>query len=857
VTPRATYRVQLHKGFPFERVARLAPYLADLGISHLYSSPILQARAGSMHGYDVVDFSRINPELGGEEGFRAMARALRRHGIGIILDIVPNHMAVGGGDNPYWLDVLENGRDSRYANWFDIDFDAPEAFLRGKVLVPFLTTSYADALRGGEISLVRAGKTGRYAIAYAHHRFPIRPQDQPAIEARGVAAFAEPEALDALLRNQHFQLAWWRTAGDLINYRRFFDITELAGIRVEQPEAFEATHRVVFSLYEEGLLDGFRIDHVDGLTDPHGYLATLRDRLEELRPRLPAGCNASPAWLVVEKILAPRETLPETWPVAGTTGYEFMDEVSALQHDSAAAIPLAAFWARLSGRSACFADEERAARADLLRVNFAGQFRSVVDAFDQLVGRARRERDVTRSSLDRVLSVLIRHFERYRGYATGTEDSPGGGPALEVAAAAARDGLPLDADALDFILAVMASRRNDADERRAIRRFNQLTAPVAAKSVEDTSFYRYGRLLSRNEVGSDPGDFAFDPASFHARMRERARRSPDAMLATATHDHKRGEDARARLAVLGECRRDWMRACTDWFRLNASIRPPGLAAGDEYMLYQTLVGAWPLDLAVADAPALAAFRDRIAAWQLKALREAKLRTNWLAPDKANEAAARAFTDALLDPGCSAAFLGAFTAFMRRIAPAGAMNGLVQSALRCLCPGVPDLYQGRELWDFSLVDPDNRSPVDFDRRRVALAQPGGPSGAVATWRDGTVKLQMVAALLRLRRDLPALFRHGNYEPLQVVGPRRHHVLAFRRSWRDTHLVVVGARSCLDALDERTLAPPPEWWQGTRLRLSRRLCGWTSVLRAGNGGETTLGDILSGFPVGVGVVRGESW
>ncbi|MEI9994173.1 MAG: malto-oligosyltrehalose synthase [Rhizomicrobium sp.] len=736
MTPRATYRMQFHKGFTFADAAALAPYLAALGISHLYSSPILAARAGSMHGYDVIDHARINPELGGEDGFRALAAALRAHDIGIVLDIVPNHMAVGGADNTCWLDLLEKGRDSVFANMFDIDWEPAQPNLRDKVLVPLLGSKPRDAIAAGEITLIKDEALGKYAFAYAEHRFPLRKEDYEEVEA-DLAAANTPARLSELLERQNFRLAFWRDAGERINWRRFFDITELAALRVEDDGVFEIIHATVFRLYGEGLIDGVRADHVDGLTDPKAYCQRLRARLDALNAQRE---RKDAPYIVVEKILAQDESLPGDWGVDGTTGYDFMDQVSALQHDGANAERFAELWAEIGGRSPDFAPEERAARREVMRHAFANQLRAAAAAF-QLLSPA-----IGQDEFETALAHLLENFHAYRTYA-GTPS-----PSFDAAYDAAKAAVP--GKALDAI--AQAMRAGDEAARDAMRRFNQLAAPVAAKAVEDTAFYRYGRLLSRNDVGFAPERFAISPEDFLGKAARRGRTFPNAMLTTATHDHKRGEDVRARLAALSEIPDLWEDAVRAWFATNAPLRPPKVMPGDEYQLYQTLVGSWPIET------------ERVLAWREKSLREAKLQTSWFAPDAAFEEENAAFVRAILDPGHG--FVPRLAGFVARLAPAGLCDSLVQCALRYTLPGVPDLYQGTELWDFSLVDPDNRRPVDYARRNEMVSSPV----SLDAWQTGAPKLALIRRLLALRGERPEAFA-AEVEP--VTAPE--HVFAFRR------------------------------------------------------------------------------
>lgn len=766
MTPRATYRIQFHAGFTFADAAGLADYLADLGISHLYASPITTAKAGSMHGYDVVDPTTINPALGGENGFRAMAAALRDRGIGIIVDIVPNHMGVGGDENAWWLDVLERGQASHYARFFDIDW-APT----GKLLAPFLGQPYDEALASGAL---RVSDDGAAVIAHDAHRFPIRPEDRAEVAA-DPRAYDDLDRLNDLLERQHYRLAWWRTAADEINWRRFFDISELAALRIEDEAVFDAVHALPLRLYAEGLIDGLRIDHVDGLSDPPGYCRRLRAAMEERRPG---------GYLVVEKILAADEALPKSWQTDGTSGYDFMNEVAALLHDPAGEAPLTALWTELSGRPGDFHAEERAARIETLERTFPGQIDTVAAAFHAIAGR-----DMTKGMIRRALTATLIAFDAYRSYAGSAEDN---GECLRAAAERAVTA-PGEEDLPRRLVDWMLTR---PEARDAARRFEQLAAPLAAKAVEDTAFYRYGRLLSRTDVGFDPARFAQSPAAFLDRIAGRERDFPHAMLATATHDHKRGEDVRARLAVLSEVPGEW-RSLVE----GLALADRDIDTGDADMILQTIVGAWPM----AGDPA-ADFAERVGEWTRKALREAKLRSSWTAPDEAYEARAIGVAGALIaEPSVAA--------FAHRIAPAGALNGLVQTALRLTLPGVPDTYQGTEFWDLSLVDPDNRRPVDYAARREIAVWPD------EDWQSGRIKQGLIAHALRLRADHPALFE-APVTPLAVTGERCAHLVAFERRAGDAALIVVAPlRACAGVTGQPVVAPA--FWADTEVASGARV------------------------------------
>jgi (1->4)-alpha-D-glucan 1-alpha-D-glucosylmutase len=803
--PLATYRIQFHKNFTFSDALKQVGYLSRLGITHLYASPILMARAGSMHGYDVVDHGRVNPELGGEDGFRALAAELRKNGLGIILDIVPNHMAVGGADNPYWLDVLEKGRDSIFANMFDIDWEPAQANLRDKLLVPLLGRPVLECIADGEISLQWDARLGKFAFAYAEHRFPLRREDYETVSAGApspaeadLSAFANPEALRALLEQQNFRLAYWRSAGERINWRRFFDITSLAALRVEDDAIFEQIHATVFRLYSEGLIDGVRIDHVDGLSDPESYCRRLRARLEAMTPLRPEELPRQPALILVEKILADGEDLPTAWQVDGTTGYDFMNAVSGLQHARENEEAFDRRWTDLSGRPADFEIEECQARREMLENAFASALRGAALSFQQLDDEGTLAPAVFEAALEHILE----HFRAYRTYALGDKAEPAPGPFFEAALHEAEDGASEEeARALTIIAAAM--RGEDAADgavaAEAVRRFNQLAAPVAAKAVEDTAFYRYGRLLSRNDVGFTPKRFAISAEEFHDGSLKRQAHFPAALLATATHDHKRGEDTRARLAAISELPALWETEVREWFDLNAPLRPPRVGAGDEYQLYQILVACRPFGLS---DEALSAFSRRILAWREKSLKEAKLETSWAKPDADFENDHAEFVRALLDP--QHPFLARLEKFSGTLAPAGALNGLVATVLKCTLPGSPDIYQGTELWDFSLVDPDNRRPVDYHIREEMLAAAGDPATHLKDWRDGQVKLALLARLLNLRATELELFG-GNYRPLETGDP---HLFAFARQSGDKVLFVAVPLLSAEAAIARAMPLPDD-------------------------------------------------
>jgi (1->4)-alpha-D-glucan 1-alpha-D-glucosylmutase len=754
--PRATIRLQFHDEFTFADAERLIDYFAAMGLSHVYASPVMTARPGSMHGYDSVDPMTVRPSLGGEAGLRSLSDALRARGMGLIIDIVPNHVGVAGNDNRWWMDVLEWGRQSEFAPYFDIDFEAPEPPFEGKVHLPVLGRPLGVEIDEGAIRLEYDPDERRLFFVYGERRFPVAPgcyrhvlgqsgkpenpisrseftqwlsAQAPDAFRKALGAFDPREtggrnALLALLDRQHYRLAWWRTAGDEINWRRFFEINDLASLRMEDPAAFESVHETVFRLYADRVIDGVRVDHVDGLTDPRSYCRTLVERLTGLNAR--RSDSAAP-YVVVEKILAAEEKLPADWNVAGTTGYDFLAEAGALLHDAEGVRRLRELWSRDGSRVLSFPEEERLARAQMLTSSFSSALGGLVDVVRKLALRDPRARDFSKGAISRALTAVLLEMPMYRTYSriegwSDAEASMMDAPwRRAMAAIPAPDRAIFDSLRHWLAAPIAADEANASDLLEARRRFEQLSSPLAAKSVEDTAFYRHGPLLSLNEVGSRPDYPVTSIARFHQICEARSREQPGAMLATATHDHKRGEDARARLAVVSETPDAW----AAFLKRAETIAEPWIGvAGDEEalprsdfnMLAQTIVGAWPLALSPRDAEGLLAFRERIAGWRTKSLREAKLRTSWNVPDAEYERRWIEAVNALLVAG--SAFAELAREFVDTIAPAGAINGLAQTLLRLTAPGVPDLYQGGEFWDFSLVDPDNRQPVDFAARRAA-------------------------------------------------------------------------------------------------------------------------------------------
>ena len=827
--PRATYRLQLNSQFGFVAAAALAPYLQRLGITHVYTSPILKARPGSMHGYDIVAHDLLNPELGDAAQLDAMVAAFNAAGLKILLDFVPNHMGVGGADNPLWLDVLEWGSDSAYAGWFDIDWEPYRGYLHEKLLVPVLGDQYGIELDAGKLVLKLDEATGELAVwAYDRHKLPICPltygevlgHAHPTLERLGdefgalrewrpqvvrraanlkrqLAAAARDDAavrgalagaiervnrpdddgvrrsLDAVIAKQHWRAAHFRVAGDDINYRRFFNINDLAGIRIELPEVFEHAHKLVLELLGKGVIDGLRIDHIDGLLEPRAYLERLRAAL--------ARAGVPDCYLIVEKILARGEALPEAWPVDGTTGYEFAAAVLQALVDPASEAPLTRLYRELTDEREPFVDVVHAAKLKIMRNEMASEVNVLARDAARVARQNPRTADFTHGLLRTALRELIASFPVYRtyvdaaGHCTET-DLQHLGVAL---AAARRRAAELDASVFAFLARLLTGKLVEAPRSgfsrvavlRCAMKVQQLSGPVMAKGLEDTAFYRYNRFIALNDVGGEPQRIGAGVDALHETNMERARRSPHGLSATATHDTKRGEDARARLAVLTELPAEWAEQVQGWRRLLRGSMPSDapLDANDEYYFYQSLLGAWPPELCDAPSPderALREFADRLRGAMTKAVREAKRHSTWAAPDERYESSVLALVDAALTPGN--AFLAQFTPFASRIARLGVHNSLLQVALKLTAPGVPDLYQGTELWDFSLVDPDNRRRVDFAHRAGLLE-------AV----ERSVEQDRVGALTRLAAALARWPHQARRDACAARAPRARRGAVRRR------------------------------------------------------------------------------
>jgi len=912
--PRATYRLQFHKGFTFDHAVEIVPYLARLGISHVYASPIQAAAPGSTHGYDIVDHATINPELGGEEGFRRLSDALTAHGLKLLLDIVPNHMGVGGQANGWWLSVLEWGRLSPVAHAFDIDWERPGA--QGKLIVPVLGSLYGETLEKGELQLKFDAEEGSFSVWHWEHRLPICPTTYPLILDQALAAFDDREnagellaltedlhamserssqedpsilpdegehlkrrlahiaatqtasrkaidralalvngtqgrpesfnALHRLLDAQAYRLAYWRVASSDINYRRFFDINNLAGMRVEIPEIFRRTHDLIIRLVNENRVHGLRIDHIDGLADPEGYARALQ---REVGPGF---------YVVVEKILEPGETL-RPWPVAGTTGYDTLNLIDGVLVREDAGETFERIYREASGLRDEYDDLLKQAKTDITQVNFASELEALVSDIKAVADAGRHTRDFTAHALRRALVDIMAAFPVYRSYLGEDRPAPADVELIQSAVDAAKRSSTLpDRSVHDFVAGTLlgeAKAADPADLRRFRRRFQQLTGPVMAKSLEDTLFYRYGRLIALNEVGGDPGHFGLTLPAFHEGNRDRAQHWPHAMIATATHDTKRGEDARARLIALSEMPRDWEEALKLWRDITSPhlTDVDGIAApdaNDQVILLQSLLGAWPLELIEADdAGTLRSFHERMKGYVTKSLREAKRRTSWINPDERYEEAALAFLQAVLDPRNRV--LERLRPLARRLSVLGMLNGLSRTVLKMTLPGVPDIYQGTEFWDFALVDPDNRRPVDYTARAKGLDEEAPAETLLTRWQDGRIKQRVLGRLLQDRAEAPALYGFGDYTPLPVEGERAAHLIAFQRRHGTDRLVVIVPRFWNDLAAPGRLHVTPDLWRGTGAALPEGR--WKNVITGATleaGSERTpLGELLSPVPFAV--------
>jgi (1->4)-alpha-D-glucan 1-alpha-D-glucosylmutase len=865
--------MQLHAGFGFDDAAAAADYLAALGVSHAYCSPYLQAAPGSTHGYDVVAHDRVNRELGGSEAHARFVGALERNRLGQVLDIVPNHMAISTAENRWWVDVLENGPSSHYASYFDVEWAPPEARLRNTVLIPVLGDHYGRVLEAGELIVEREGAALR--VRYAEHQYPLDPRslapliaavavrcrsDEMAFVADALAALPRPTATDRgsvgrrhrdtavlrqilarllaenpgygraldeavselnadhdrlhqLLEAQSYRLAWWRSAGRDLGYRRFFDINTLIGLRMEDKQVFDDTHRLILQWVQSGLLDGLRVDHPDGLRDPEQYC-------EQLHAAAPG------TWIVLEKILEPGERLPDSWPVAGTTGYDFLNRALGVFVDRDGDQPLTELYTGFTGASADYHALVLDRKLFVLREVLGSDVNRLTDLLLDIIERHPTHRDYSRHHLTDAIRETVASFPVYRTYVRPerrgltTADREYIQDAT-AAAAARRD--DLEPALFDFVRGLLLLEIDGDPEREFVARFQQLTGPAMAKGVEDTVFYLYNRMIALNEVGGDPSRFGMAVDEFHAAAREAQERWPLSMLATATHDTKRGEDVRARLALISERPREWGEAVRRWSDLAARHRSGEWPdRNTEYFFYQTLVGAWPLDA------------ERALAYMEKATREAKAHTSWTAPNAQYDAALRRFVEGVLG---DEHLMAGVREFVEPLVGPGWINSLGQALLKLTAPGIPDIYQGTELWSLHLVDPDNRRPVDYEQRRRALGivQELSPEDCWARADEGLPKLWVVHQALQLRNRRPDLFgADSTYEPVYARGACARHVVAFLRGGASLTLVPRLVQRLGGEWRDTTVSLPAGDWQNV----------FTGDLSSG---DVAVGDLLRRFPV----------
>ena len=928
--PTATYRIQLNPAFGFQAAQTVISYLADLGISDLYASPIFKAVKGSLHGYDVVDPNQLNPELGGPSDLEGLAAELKTYNMGWIQDIVPNHMAIDS-ENRLLMDILENGSSSRYFQFFDVDWDYPAASLNKRILAPFLGRFYGECLEDGEIAL-QYGPDG-FKTAYYNLAFPLRiesylnlfnnlsqlkrklAEDDPDfIKLLGIlyvlkslSSSDEPEErnnqikfiqhtmweaynsnavikafvdenvrtfngekgkaesfnfLDDLLSQQVFRLSFWKVAAEEINYRRFFCVNGLISLKVEDDHVLNYTHGLIFDLIERRIVTGLRIDHVDGLYDPASYLKKVRDR-------------APAAYIVVEKILDLNEDLPPSWPVQGTTGYDFTNYVNELFCQKENERAFSKIYAGVTGLKNSYEDVVRDNKKLMIQEDMASDVHNLAQLLKNISSRDRHGSDITLNALQRALTEVLAVFPVYRTYISQVVVSDDDRKYILEAVDRARANFPALLHGFAFVRRFLlldfpdyVSEEEKRDWLHFVMRFQQLSGPVMAKGVEDTTHYVYNRLLSLNEVGGRPGHFGCSLEEFHNFNTKKRDLWPDSLNATSTHDTKRGEDARARINVLSEMPDEWLKKLRTWIRINRGKkkRVQGLAVpdrNDEYFLYQTLIGAWPFS--DADYPD---FVQRIKAYIVKAVREAKVHTAWLKPDTEYENAYVSFVEKILARSKANEFLKDLIPFCRRVSHYGILNSLSQTLIKITSPGVPDFYQGSELWDLSLVDPDNRRPVDFEKRRAMLAgireQDDADIGRLvqdllSTREDGKIKLFLIYRALKAKKANREIFRSGAYLPLEPAGRFRNHVIAFAWRYEQQWALVVAPRFLSHLVQEGEFPLGRQVWQDTEVIMPDGApAAWRNVITGevlSAGKELFVGDIMLRFPVALLMGKGK--
>jgi len=879
--PGATYRLQFNRGFTLRQANEILDYLSELGISDIYASPLLEAGPQSTHGYDTCSFERLNPDLGSTEDFDRLTGDLQRRAMGLLLDVVPNHMSATLA-NAWWLDVLRDGRESVYADFFDIDWQPQNPAAQGKVLLPVLEDHYGKVLESGKLRLAFEG--GKFFITYHDRYFPVRaasvpPGDPNALlkELNGTPGDAHSfDALEAVIERQHYRLAYWKVASEEINYRRFFDVTELVALKMELPEVFEETHRFIFEWLKAGKATGLRVDHPDGLWDPKEYLERLQAGIEN------GDARGRPLYVVVEKILSGDERLPADWPVDGTTGYDFLNRVNGLFVDGFNALAIHEIYRKFTGRAESFAETVFDGRRRVLELSFGSELNALTHRLEKIVWGARAGRDFTFSILREAIVRLAASFPVYRTYIAEktTVVSEQDRAVIRKAVQDARERPGSDAAVFDFIERVLlldfAGLLDEAGSREArvfVMKFQQLTGPAMAKGLEDTAFYEFNQLISLNEVGGDPGKFGVPVEEFHGANAATAKDWAHTMLASATHDTKRGEDARARIDVLSEMPVAWHNALGSWSRLNRDkkIAVGNTAVADanvEYLLYQTLIGAWQTE--AVDLEWWKPFRERVTAFMMKAAKEAKVHTSWTEPNAAYEKALQDYLEQVLSEDSNKAFINEISRLARKAAFFGRFNSLSQTLLKIVSPGVPDFYQGSELWDLNLVDPDNRRAVDYALRQNLLAEvkksaemtPETLGEFLAVLlrdeKPGMIKMFLIWRALNYRRALRELFDEGDYIPLAAEGQKQKHVCAFARQTKDHQVIAVAPRLVLGLSQGKELPPMgSELWTDTILPVPAGRAGdvyrnvltqgTVSVIEPEGRPGLALAEILSAFPV----------
>ncbi len=909
--PLSTYRLQFNRSFTFSQAAELVPYLAELGITHCYASPYLRARPGSMHGYDIIDHHHLNPEIGAPEDYERFVAALHDHGMGQILDVVPNHMGILSADNAWWLEVLENGEASTYAEFFDIDWYPLKDELQGKVLVPVLGDQYGTVLDRGELKLTFDTEKGEFSIFYFQHRFPVNPREYPRIlgyesdallqqlgpdnenllelqslisafnhlpgreetapekraerlrdkeiHKRRLAALCAKSAevrdfiertvtkingtpgdsssfdtLHELIKSQAYRLAYWRVAADDINYRRFFDVNDLAALRQENETVFTQTHEFILQLLRDGKIDGLRIDHPDGLYDPRQYFERLqwRGELAASEKNTTASC-----YLVAEKILTGDEPLPQDWPIHGTTGYNFSNLVNGLFIDPASERKLDRIYRAFIGQHANFKELVYDCKKQVMDQMLNSELNVLANHLSRIALADRHTCDFTLKSLRDALTEIVACFPVYRTYVNEQAATERDRAYINEAVDCAKERrTTAESSVYDFIRRVLLTSQGEGHlefYQRSVfhfaMRFQQYTSALMAKGVEDTSFYRYNRLVSLNDVGGDPLRFGVTPEQFHHEIGQRSRSWPHEMVATSTHDSKRSEDVRARINVLSEIPLEWHRRVRTWREMNrdkktqfedGSEEP---TPNDEYLLYQTLVGAWPLAEQAEHPPE--SFVARIRDYMVKAVREAKQKTSWANQNEGYEGALTEFVDRIFR---SQDFCNDFVPFQKKMSHFGMLNSISQTLIRLTVPGVPDTYQGNELWEFNLVDPDNRRAVDYKVRGRVLRDfrrlQGKSCDQLAPFarelagnmEDGQIKLYLMWKVLNLRQQRPELFQNGEYIPLEIAGHGAKHLFAFARQRGPETVVITVPRLCAQLLGGEPRMPcGEEIWLDTRI------------------------------------------